>query len=209
MDNGIITAGISLLSVIIGGFIVAISAQSIAQRRIQMDNVTQERAKWRNKIRSLVPKVHKAIMMEDIDCRKRELQRYQNIFRTLLNPYDCADNKIIKAIGCTYISQTDSEIQAKKFGKRVSRLLKHDWERAKEEVKHPIFQWWKPKRQGKKHKRSILVCQRSKFKCPLIGCFSRKNFQFRSCKLACFVAIAIAIAIIISLCICDLNLGGN
>lgn len=58
MDNGIIAAVIGLLSAIIGGIIVAISAQSIVQRRIQMENVTQQRAKWRKEIRKLVPKVH-------------------------------------------------------------------------------------------------------------------------------------------------------
>ena len=144
MDNGaIVTVIFSFLAAIVGGIIGAISAQAVTQRRIQMKNVTQERAKWRDKIRCLVPKVHEVIMMADNSGRKKQLQRYQNIFRTLLNPTDPEDKKIIEIIDPAY----RTEEQAKKFGELISFLLKHDWERAKEEVKHPLFQWRKPQRQ--------------------------------------------------------------
>ena len=144
MDNGaIVTVIFSLVAAIVGGIIGAISAQAVTQRRIQMTNVTQERAKWRDKIRCLVPKVHEVIMMADDPNRRKQLQKYKNIFRTLLNPIDPEDKKIIEIIDPAY----RPEEQAKEFGERISFLLKHDWERAKEEVKHPLFQWRKPQRQ--------------------------------------------------------------
>lgn len=150
MENGMIAAIIGLLAAIIGGIIGAISAQSIVQRRIQIENVTQERAKWRDKIRSLTPEVHNAIMMRNGTLRAQKLERYQNIFRTLLNPSDREDKEIISVIGLAPGHQNGQDEQAKEFGKRVSLLLKHDWERAKEEVKHPLFQCCEPKREGYK-----------------------------------------------------------
>ena len=149
MDNGIIAAVIGLLSAIIGGIIVAISAQSIVQRRIQMENVTQQRAKWRKEIRKLAPKVHDLIMKEDYSVlgnRTLELQKYQIIFRTLLNPTDPEDSEIIKVVSRACIAEEDAKELAKEFGERVSLLLKHDWDRAKEEVKHPLLQCCEPKR---------------------------------------------------------------
>ena len=149
MDNGMIAAGIGLLSAIIGGIIGAISAQSIVQRRIQMENVTQERAKWRARIRALVPEVHDWIVKEDksvTEDRTLKLQKYQNIFRTLLNPNDPKDNKIIKVIDRACKHPENAQKLAEKFGRRVSLLLKHDWERAKEEVKHPLLRGCEPKR---------------------------------------------------------------
>ena len=159
VENGMIKAVIGLLAAIIGGIIGAISAQSIVQRRIQMENVTQERAKWRDRIRCLASEVHETIMMkDDLDLRKEKLYRLQNQFRALLNPSDHKDKKIIGIIDCVIgeaCCKPESkdccksklpEAQAKDFGKHISYLLKHDWERAKEEVKHPLFQWRKPRR---------------------------------------------------------------
>ena len=147
MDNGMILAGIGLLSAIIGAIIGAISAQSIVQRRIQMENVTQQRAKWRKRIRTLALEVHDVIMEnENSERRTQKLTKYQNIFRTLLNPNDPKDNKIIEVIDRAYKSKEDAKELAEEFGKRVSLLLKHDWDRAKEEVKHPLLQCCEPKR---------------------------------------------------------------
>ena len=149
MDNGMIVAGFGLLSAIIGGIIGAISAQSIVQRRIWIENITQERAKWRARIGELVPEVHDWIMKEDEPSTKGrtlELQKYQNIFRTLLNPYDPEDIKIIKVIDCACKHPENAKELAEKFGKRVSLLLKHDRERSKEEVKHPLLRGCEPKR---------------------------------------------------------------
>lgn len=146
MENEMITAVISLLAAIIGGIIGTISAQFIVQRRIEMENVTQERAKWRDRIRSLTPEVHNAIMMKNGAWRTQELKKYQNIFRTLLNPSDHEDKKIISVIDPDSEHQNGQDGQAKEFGERISLLLKHDWERAKEEVKHPLFRGCEPER---------------------------------------------------------------
>lgn len=158
MDNGMILAGTGLLFAIIGAIIGAISAQSIVQRRIQMENVTQHRKKWRKEIRDLVLKVHDVIMEnEQSERRTQELQKYQNIFRTQLNPYDPEDNEIIEVIGRACNHTENAKELAKEFGKRVSILLKHDWDRSKEEVKHPLLRCCEPKRlrldQSEKHTR--------------------------------------------------------
>ena len=182
VENGMITAAIGLLAAIIGGIVGAISAQSIVQRRIQMENVTQERAKWRSKIRCLASKVHETIMMKgDPDFRKEELDRLQNQFRALLNPDDSEDQKIIGKIDCiigeacckpesTDCCRAKAADHAKDFGELISYLLKHDWERAKEEVKHPLFQWRRPIRRK--------ICSTSSPK----ACSTSNPFLLKICK---------------------------
>lgn len=208
MDEKIIAGIISLLAAIIGGVIGAISIQAVTQRRIQMENVTQERAKWRGRIRCLASEVHNVLTMSgNPEFRKTELRRLYNIFSALLNPDDCYDKKIMECIDpdsdCP--NSDCKQKRAKYFGKLISYLLKHDWERAKEEVKHPLLQWWKleplhrwnleslqclePERQ-----RQCTTSERS-----LRKFFSRENFRFRWCKLfwtlICFVITPVIIFI--------------
>ena len=151
---------VGFLGAIIGAVIVAISTQAVTQRRIQMENVTKERAKWRDRIRRHTSEVHKVLMMSgDSHFKRQKLYRLKNIFRVLLNPGDCEDRKILKLIDPD--CECDPEFaelrnlacgrsckeRAEQFGELISYLLKHDWERAKEEIKHPLFQWREPKRQ--------------------------------------------------------------
>lgn len=157
MDHKIIVGIFSVLATIIGIIIGAISTQVAVQRRIQMENVTQERAKWREKIRCLASEVHQVIMTEGEDnCKKQKLLRLKNMFHIRLNPYDCHDNEILEIIDPK--CEQEREERAKRFGELVSSLLKHDWDRAKEEVKHPLFQWRKPMR-NKGQCKSFLWCK--------------------------------------------------
>jgi len=122
---------IKLLLTFIGGLVAAYVTFWNAERKITVDNITKERAKWREKIRELALEVHKAIESEDA----LKLSELKNQFRLHLNPTDEKDNNILGLIG---LSEKDKNKQAEQFSICVSYLLKHDWERAKLESK-PIF----------------------------------------------------------------------
>lgn len=65
---------------------------SISNRRILIENITQERATWREKIRDRALKGHDAIMSKN----ERVLFKLKCEFKTLLNPGDSEDENIIK-----------------------------------------------------------------------------------------------------------------
>ena len=127
----------SLLVGLSSGVISALLTWSVAQRRISIENITQERKKWRDNIREKSLKVHDAIVSGD----QAKINRLRCEFRALLNPNDCKDNKIVKSLklkvvenGTTTINLEELEERAEDFAERISHLLKHDWERAKLEA---------------------------------------------------------------------------
>lgn len=147
-ENGMLLVGtFSVLAAILTGLIAAISLQAATQRRIQMDNVVGQRAKWRAQIRRLASDVHKAMIMENRRTARRRLLELKAEFRTVLNPYDPDDAEIVKAIDVAcmraYVTTKTKVCEADKFVELISSLLKHDWERAKEEVRHPILRSFK------------------------------------------------------------------
>ena len=99
-----------------------------ASKRIQVQNVTEERRKWRGKERETALQVHDAIISND----KAKIRRLRNEFRARLNPIDPDDRGIID---CIVGDDTEKKRvkQAERFARRIALLLKHDWERAKRE----------------------------------------------------------------------------
>lgn len=207
---GILTFFAGAIAATIG----TIGIQLVTQRHIQMQNVVQERAKWREDIRRLASDVHTAIMMDCPHARRTALLELRFKFRTVLNPYDREDRKILRAIDETRKCQCDSECKCSEiqkmrsdyFGELVSLLLKHDWERAKEEVKHPLFQWWTPERQGasKGAGGKVLSGTEVRRRRPLGDCF-RENVRFRFCKLLVLIVfvdtlLLVALVALLSLC---------
>ena len=92
-----------------------------------MENVTQERAKWRTEIRRKADDAYLAILGNDPVVR----QKVRSQFALLLSPRDSEDRHILD----TVTSETSNqEAQAREFIDRISLLLKHDWERAKREA---------------------------------------------------------------------------
>ena len=138
MQESIILAVITLIGVVITAFVTWL----IAQRQILAQHVTAERAKWRKNVRAQALKVHDAILCGDAD----KLRRLQSEFRALLNPFDCQDQAILDCMTVDESSKKRPE-RAEKFARRISLLLKHDWERAKLEAGFFLFRWLlKPKR---------------------------------------------------------------
>ena len=123
----------AVLSALVGGFVSLRSSE----RKIQIENITQERAKWREKIRANAQKVHQVVSNTATQEAKPPLAELRLVFELLLNPLDLEDVAILNCID----GLSGSKVPAKRlpeFSKRVAYLLKHDWERAKREAKP----WW-------------------------------------------------------------------
>lgn len=98
-------------------------------RNIKIDNITKERAKWRDDVRQKSLDVHKAaVSLNGVWLDELHLQ-----FSLILNPEDTNDRAILATIRRLKTSQ--DEVVLIEFADRVSLLLKHDWERAKWEAK--------------------------------------------------------------------------
>lgn len=143
----------------------------IAERRIAMKYITEERAKWRDKVRKLALKGYDKILKRN----EEGIRRVRSELRVLLNPFSREDRKIIWCMIVNGPRQTRKR-RAERFDRRISLLLKHDWERAKLEAG-----WFLP-RWTLRAKRHSLVCDRGK------GCKCRarkgllwwcKKYKFR------------------------------
>lgn len=127
-----------LTSTVVSALVAAFVSIHVADRRIAIENVTQERAKWRDKIRTNASEACAAMLESDIGA----IAKLQFSFALLLNPQDPEDRAIVSSIACS----NDISGQAKQFTQRVALLLKHDWERAKHEARPRPFRGKVPTR---------------------------------------------------------------
>lgn len=119
-----------LSSAVVSALVAAFVTLWTSQRKIQIENITQERAKWREKIRTNAQLVHQAAMAKE----EGELSELLLVFELLLNPRDDEDLRILESID--RLKRVEKpELRLPEFSKRVAYLLKHDWERAKHEAK--------------------------------------------------------------------------
>lgn len=126
------TFKVILTSSVISAVVAAFVATWNADRKISIENITKERAKWREDIRKKTAAVHDAI----IEKNDKDLQRLKVEFSVMLNPSDPEDNAILQSIK---VANDGEELkQSEEFSRRIALLLKHDWERAKFESS-PIF----------------------------------------------------------------------
>ena len=120
------------------GLISTFLAWLATQRKTFTENVTRERAEWRKDIRTKAKEVCDVMIREDQkDTRQRDLHKLQNEFRALLNLMDRNDQGIIESIRLP-CSGNERE-HAQSFMKRISLLLKHDWQRSIDEAKLLLF----------------------------------------------------------------------
>lgn len=120
-----------LTSVVMSALIAALVALRSSERKIEVENITQERAKWRTEIRAKALQVHQAAIGRD-DKRLAELALE---FQLMLNPIDDQEDDALLSCIRRLHGLTESTTELKEFSKRVALLLKHDWERAKIEAK--------------------------------------------------------------------------
>lgn len=139
----------TLISVILGSAVVSaligvFFASRNDERKISIENITQERMRWREKVRALTLSISDAIESKD-DVK---LLALRNELAIRLNPGDPADNKILAHLD--EVDKKDTKQVNKDFVASIALLLKHDWERSKLEASpmlyrlrffHPALKW--------------------------------------------------------------------
>ena len=135
MDWGTVLAS-SGASAVISAVVTGFVARRNSERTIQIENITKERAKWRDKIRELAARVQKASMSKGDTTFQSELAETRLLFTLNSNPFESEDREILGVIAKLADWKDAPDKLLLEFADRVALLLKHDWERAKAEAAH-------------------------------------------------------------------------
>lgn len=117
---------VPFLTGLLGAAVGAYAVLSSAHRRIRLEGVTNERQKWREKIRSLAKRLNQPGKDDRYSALASE-------FELVLNPFDRQDVAIIKRIRLLQSSR-DLDRDREEISARLALLLKHDWQRSKRET---------------------------------------------------------------------------
>jgi hypothetical protein len=120
----------SLSAGLIAAVVTGYASRRNSERAIQIENITKERAKWRDKIRCLALEAQQAARGKN-GVKLAELRLG---FCLNLNPFDDEDCAIIAIISRFSGSEQVDEKTLLEFSDRLALLLKHDWDRAKHEA---------------------------------------------------------------------------
>ena len=130
-----------LSSTVVAALVAALVSLRTNERRIHIENVTQERAKWRNAMRDLSNSLIKATRTGDFQAVGLcSAQLSLNV-----SPFDAEDRALIEATELLATVE-DKDAQVNEFTERMALLLKHDWERAKREARPWFFRGQEPRR---------------------------------------------------------------
>ncbi|MBO4698675.1 hypothetical protein J5690_03575 [bacterium] len=139
-----------LLSAIFTGvasaLVTAWFTKSSADKKNSLQYITDERRKWRDEIRgktvetvALLRKLETT--KSNFSCLKNfdnpnyvELQKHIAFFGIRLNPIDNEDNAILGILKSFLPNGKQIDNPIEEFQDGIARLLKHDWERSKNEV---------------------------------------------------------------------------
>ncbi|OLQ89651.1 hypothetical protein BIY22_19225 [Vibrio panuliri] len=126
LEKEIITLvlGVGLVS----AFVTALFSKLVADKNHKIENITRERKEWRDRLRFLVVEITKAQQNKDLNS----LKQLEAELIVRLNPQDTEDLAILNAIEEVGKSWSDDSVRV--LCDRISYLLKHDWERVKQET---------------------------------------------------------------------------
>ena len=125
-----------LSSGVVAGLVAALVTLRTTERKIAIENITQQRQVWREKIRELAQRIKDSYQKKDKDDL---LSQYVEL-QLLLNPDDKNDKSILDTVW-EMLKEEKNELHIE-LAEKLALLLKHDWERAKLEAK-PL--WYKLK----------------------------------------------------------------
>lgn len=112
-----------------GGWIASFFALRKDERAIQIRQITEERAKWRNQMRELAGEIAVAWIEQQKSPNHAAVEGLRARLATSINPKDDVhDLAILKHFDGLFFGES-SDIAI--FSKRIALLLKHDWERVK------------------------------------------------------------------------------
>ncbi|MDX9706946.1 MAG: hypothetical protein RBT86_05135, partial [Azospira sp.] len=113
---------ILLSSSVVAALVAALVSLRTNERKIHIENVTQERAKWRNAMRSLADSLIKSTRAGDFQsvgfhCSQLALN---------VNPFDVEDIALIQAAEQLGTIE-DKDAQVNEFSERMALQSKHEW----------------------------------------------------------------------------------
>jgi hypothetical protein len=126
---------------VVAGLVAGLVTLRTTERKIAIENITQQRQLWRDKIRK------KAIEAIEAYKQNEEARLYELYveFQLILNPEDNDDKSILDTLWKMKNGSKESDPSIE-LSEKLSLLLKHDWERAKREAKPMWFHWRQPER---------------------------------------------------------------
>jgi hypothetical protein len=130
-----------LSSSAVAGLVAALVAVRNSERKIQVENVTGERAKWRGAMRKLAESLLEAAHAGN----QQDVSLHCSQLALNLNPFD-AEDKVLVIAAKQLASAENREAQAEEFTTRMALLLKHDWDRAKREAQPWFYRGKEPRR---------------------------------------------------------------
>lgn len=130
-----------LSSSVVAGLVAALISLRTSERRLQIENITKERAKWRKAMRDLADAIIKSATAKD----SSQVHSLSGQLSLNLNPFDDEDTQLIR-VARSLEGKDDISESIQEFVDRMSILLKHDWDRAKREAKPWFFRGSEPRR---------------------------------------------------------------
>ena len=119
-----------LSSGVLAGLVAGLVTLRTTERKIAIENITQQRQVWREKIREIANQIHARYRAGE---KNNVLAKYIEL-QLLLNPNDIDDKSILDTLWLMASEESQSELDVE-FAEKLSLLLKHDWDRAKNEAK--------------------------------------------------------------------------
>lgn len=161
----------TLMPVLISSAIAAWVAWHASERNVLMANVTQERAKWRERIRRLAEELQTAVSQGDVIA----LRRLRVAFRLSLNPWDDRDREIV-ALLSLLMDDDQRDLLLERIVIRLELLLKHDWERAKAEASwRGLGRNSTPKRRATALRAAVDTLEKSRTQSPLASEYQERR----------------------------------
>lgn len=122
---------------LIAGWLTAFFALRKDERAIHIEQVTKERAKWRDNMRTLTEEIVTIFFLKEDKNNKGRISALRSRLTTSINPKDDThDQAILDHFDRLFDGNgTDTHV----FTQRIALLLKHDWERVKWECM-PIYE---------------------------------------------------------------------
>lgn len=130
-----------LSSGVVAGLVAGLVTLRTTERKIAIENITQQRKLWRDKVREKSLEAAKGYKNNDAS----KLKELYGEFQLILNPEDDNDKSILDTLWQMQNEHKEKDLIIE-FTEKLALLLKHDWERAKLEAKPVCHFWGKPKR---------------------------------------------------------------
>lgn len=118
---------------VVAGLVAGLVTLRTSERKIAIENITQQRQQWRDKVRDVAQRIKFSYKNDE----KEELHSQYVEMQLLLNPEDIDDRSILDTIWSMVDQSAPGDLHIE-LAEKLSLLLKHDWERAKKEAK-PIW----------------------------------------------------------------------